>query len=460
MASLNITLPVFETGTPLYEQLYRHLVGEIASGRLPAGGKLPSKRQLCALLGVSMSTVDTAYAMLAAEGYITVRPRSGCRVADLLPLSPPPAADLPPEVPEPSPWRYDCSTSAVDTSLFPFSSWARISKEAIYQNPELLQRGHPQGDLPLRAALADLLGQYRGVRCGPEQIVLGAGADWLLSMVLQLLPEQGAVALEDPGYPAAYAAAERLGRTALPIPVDGEGMDPEALEASGAGVAYVTPSHQFPMGMTMPAGRRSRLLHWAYGAPGRWLIEDDYDSEFRYASRPIPALQGMDREGRVIYLGTFSRSIAPAIRIAYLILPPALLERYRAQFFHSACTVSRFEQEALRRFLVQGLYGRHLRRMSSLYRKKCALFTEALERIDSVSLSGQQAGLHFLLTLPRFTEGELAARAVEQSVRVLPLSRYCHSVPPLPSTVVLGFAGLSEEELAGAAAALAAAWRF
>ena len=237
-------------------------------------------------------------------------------------------------------------------------------------------------------------------------------------------------------------------------------MDPEALEASGAGVAYVTPSHQFPMGVTMPAGRRSRLLHWAYGAPGRWLIEDDYDSEFRYASRPIPALQGMDREGRVIYLGTFSRSIAPAIRIAYLILPPALLERYRAQFFHSACTVSRFEQEALRRFLVQGLYGRHLRRMSSLYRKKCALFTEALERIDSVSLSGQQAGLHFLLTLPRFTEGELAARAAEQSVRVQPLSRYCHSVPPRPSTVVLGFAGLSEEELAGAAAALAAAWRF
>lgn len=458
MSSLHITLPVFQPGVPLYEQLYRHLAGEIAAGRLAAGTKLPSKRQLCALLGVSMSTVDTACSLLAAEGYVTVRPRSGSIVADLLPLSPPPAADLPPAPPEPSPWRYDCSTSAVDTSLFPFSSWARISKEAIYQNPELIQRGHPQGELSLRTALADLLGQYRGVRCAPEQIIIGAGADWLLSMVLQLLPEHRAIALEDPGYPAAYAAAARLGRTAVPVPVDGDGMDPEALERSGAALAYVTPSHQFPMGVTMPAGRRSRLLHWAYAGPDRWLIEDDYDSEFRYTSRPIPALQGLDTESRVIYLGTFSRSIAPAIRVAYAILPPALLERFQREFSHSACTVSRFEQEALRRFLVQGLYSRHLRRMSSLYRKKCALFTDALRKVDGVSIAGEQAGLHFLLTLPRLSEGELVARAAARSVRIHPLSRYCHSVPPLPSTVVLGFAGLSEADLAGAAAALGAAW--
>lgn len=459
MPAHSLALPVLDEKTPLYQQLYRHLAAEITSGRLPAGEKLPSKRQLCALLGVSMSTVDTACSLLAAEGYITVRPRSGCRVADLLPLSPPPAADIPSPPPEPSPWRFDCSTSAVDTSLFPFSSWARISKEAVYGNPELLQRGHPQGDLPLRSALAQTLGQYRGVRCTPEQIVIGAGADWLLSMALQLLPEHTALALEDPGYPAAYAAARHLGRRAVPIPVDGDGMDPEALEDSGAALAYVTPSHQFPLGVTMPAPRRSRLLHWAYAAPGRYLIEDDYDSEFRYASRPIPALQGLDREGRVIYLGTFSRSIAPAIRVAYLILPPALLERYRAEFSHSACTVSRFEQEALRQFLVQGLYGRHLRRMSALYRKKCLLFTQALGRIHGVSLSGAQAGLHFLLTLPGHSEAELTARAAARSVRVQPLSRYCHRAAPLPSTVVLGYAGLPEEDLSAAASLLAEAWK-
>lgn len=452
-------LPVFHSGAPLYDQLYRHIAGAIQSGALSPGAKLPSKRRMCALAGVSMSTVETAYSLLAAEGYVLAKPRSGYVCADLLP--PAPGLAVPPvrtAGPAPSRWAYDCSTSAVDVSVFPFSSWARITKEAVYENPGLLQRGHPQGDEPLRVALASLLAQYRGVRCDPEQIVVGAGADYLLSLLLQLLPGQRAVALEDPGYPAAYAAATLHGRQAVPIPVDGEGMCPEALADSGAGLAYVTPSHQFPLGVTMPVGRRSRLLHWAASAPDRWIIEDDYDSEFRWSSRPIPAMQGLDRAGRVVYLGTFSRSIAPAIRAAYLILPRPLLERYRGTFSHGACTVSRFEQESLRRFLVQGLYGRHLRRTGNLYRKKCALFTGALSNIPGASISGAEGGLHFLLTLPRFSEVELVARAAEKSVRIHPLSRYCHAAPPRPSTVVLGFAGLSEEELRRTAELLKEAW--
>ncbi len=452
-------LPVLGGDAPLYDQLYRHIAGAIRSGALSPGARLPSKRRMCALAGVSMSTVETAYSLLAAEGYVLSRPRSGYVCADLLPPAPAVPAHPPETAPAPAPkWAYDCSTSAVDVSVFPFSSWARITKEAVYENPGLLQRGHPQGDGPLRAALAQLLSQYRGVRCSPDQVVVGAGADHLLSLLLQLLPEQRAVALEDPGYPAAYAAAALHGREALPIPVDGEGMVPEALDASGAGLAYVTPSHQFPLGVSMPAGRRSRLLHWAASAQNRWLIEDDYDSEFRWSSRPIPALQGMDRAGRVVYLGTFSRSIAPAIRAAYLILPPGLLERYRHTFSHGACAVSRFEQESLRRFLVQGLYGRHLRRTGNLYRKKCALFAGALADIPGAEISGAEAGLHFLLTLPRYTEEELVERAAARSVRVHPLSRYCHAAPPRPSTVVLGFAGLTMEELAQAAALLRKAW--
>ena len=453
-------LPVLGGDAPLYDQLYRHIAGAIQSGALPPGARLPSKRRLCALTGVSMSTVETAYSLLAAEGYVLAKPRSGYVCAHL--LLPAPNAPAPvraaPGPPEPPQWAYDCSTSAVDVSAFPFSSWARITKEAVYENPGLLQRGHPQGDAPLREALAGLLSQYRGVRCTPEQVVVGAGADHLLSLLLQLLPEHRSVALEDPGYPAAYAAAALHGRQAVPIPVDGAGMDPEALEKSGAGLAYVTPSHQFPLGVTMPAGRRSRLLHWAASAPGRFLIEDDYDSEFRWSSRPIPAMQGLDRAGRVVYLGTFSRSIAPAIRAAYLILPPELLERCRRTFSHGACAVSRFEQESLRRFIAQGLYGRHLRRTGNLYRKKCALFTGALAEIPGVEISGADAGLHFLLTLPRYTEEELVERAAARSVRVHPLSRYCHLLPPKPSTVVLGFAGLSEEELARAAGSLKEAW--
>ena len=452
-------LPVFNGDAPLYDQLYRHIAAAIQSGALAPGTKLPSKRRLCALAGVSMSTVETAYSLLAAEGYVLARPRSGYVCAHLLPpapAAPSSGSEAPP--PPPPRWAYDCSTSAVDTSVFPFSSWARITKEAVYENPGLLQRGHPQGDAPLRTALTELLSQYRGVRGSPEQIVVGAGADYLLTLLLQSLPEQRAIALEDPGYPAAYTAASLHARKAVPIPVDGEGMIPEALEASGAGLAYVTPSHQFPLGVTMPAGRRSRLLHWAASAPGRWLIEDDYDSEFRWSSRPIPALQGLDRAGRVVYMGTFSRSIAPAIRVAYMILPPALLDRYRTVFAHGACTVSRFEQESLRRFLTQGLYGRHLRRTGNLYRKKCALFTGALADIPGVTVSGADAGLHFLVTLPRFTEAELVERAAAKSVRVYPLSRYCHEAEPRPSTVVLGFAGLTEGELAEAADLLREAW--
>lgn len=452
-------LPVFQGSTPLYDQLYRHIAGAIQSGALSPGAKLPSKRRMCELAGVSMSTVETAYSLLAAEGYVLSKPRSGYVCAHLLPPAPAAPASVRPAASAPaSKWAYDCSTSAVDTSVFPFSSWARITKEAVYENPGLLQRGHPQGDEPLRAALAELLAQYRGVRCSPEQIVVGAGADYLLSLLLQLLPEHRTAALEDPGYPAAYAAAALHARQAVPIPVDGEGMDPEALADSGAGLAYVTPSHQFPLGVTMPVGRRSRLLHWAASAPGRFLIEDDYDSEFRWSSRPIPAMQGLDRAGRVVYLGTFSRSIAPAIRAAYLILPPVLLERYQTTFSHGACTVSRFEQESLRRFLVQGLYGRHLRRTGNLYRKKCALLTGALSAIPGVSISGAEGGLHFLLTLPRYSEEELVERAAAKSVRVHPLSRYCHAVSPRPSTVVLGFAGLSEEEIGRAAELLQEAW--
>ncbi len=452
-------LPVLTGDGPLYDQIYRHIAAAIRSGQVPPGAKLPSKRQLCATLGVSMSTVEGAYSLLTAEGYAIPRPRSGYVAARL--ALPDTSAPPPPPVPEeepPSPWRYRFSTGGVDTSVFPFSTWARIAKEAVYQNPALLERGHVQGDAPLRAALAGFLAQYRGVRCTPGQIVIGAGVDWLLTALLQLLPEAGELALEDPGYPAAYAVARRMGRRPVPLRVDASGLCPEALEQSGARLCYVTPSHQFPLGATMPAGRRSRLLQWAGAAPGRYLIEDDYDSEFRYDSRPIPAMQGLDQQGRVVYLGTFSRSLAPSIRAAYMILPPDLLERYREDRPQSVCPVSRFEQEALRRFIEGGHYARHLRRSVSLYRKKRALLLEALSAIPGGEVSGDQAGLHLLFTLPRLSEGELTDRAAALGVEVQPLSRYCHGAPPPPSTVVLGYAGLSEEELAAAAALLKRAW--
>ena len=452
----------FDHSSPLYRQLYRALVEEIQSGRLAPGARLPSKRQLCAHLGVSMSTVETAYGILAAEGYIQARPRSGYRVCDLLTLTPVQAEKAAsPSVPSPPPepaWDYVFSTGAVDTSVFPFSSWAKITKEAVYQNPDLLQRGHPQGDLPLRQALRELLHQYRGVLCQPDQIIVGAGMDYLLGLLMQLLPADAGVALEDPGYPAAYDTVVHSGRRPLPVPVDEQGISPDALERSGALVAHVTPSHQFPLGVTMPMARRTQLLRWAYAREDRFVLEDDYDSEFRYASRPIPALQGLDRRGKVVYFGTFSRSIAPSIRVAYLILPPALLERYRQLFPRAASTVSRFEQEALRRFLTGGQYAGHLRRVGNLYRRRCARLTEALLAIPGAQVSGADAGLHFLFTLPRFSEAELVERAAARRVRVHGLSEYCHGPCPKPSTLVLGYAGMDDDALLTAAARLREAY--
>lgn len=443
--------PAFHEKTPLYDQLYRYIISQIRSGTLKQGEKLPSKRALAGHLGISLTTVEKAYGLLTAEGYLESRPRSGCRVAAALadipllsqPISPPPPREE----------RLDeCfSTSAVDTSVFPFSTWARLNREAVYENPGLLQRGEGQGDWGLRGALSDFLHQYRGVVCAPEQVVLAAGLEGVMWILLQLLP-QAVFALEDPGYGSLRRLLDNLGRRWVPAAMDSKGPVIQNLEESGADVAYVTPSHQFPLGHTIPAGRRGELLRWAYAREGRYLIEDDYDAEFRYASRPIPAMQGMDVGGRVIYVGTFSRTIAPSIRVAYLILPPELLEDYHRKFSHASATVSRFEQEALCRFLTSGAYGRHLRRAGGLYRRRRDALRAALEGWGEIR--GAEAGLHLLFTLPGREEKDLVDRAARAGYRVRGLGEYCVGEDPLPGTLVLGFAGLEEERAAGAVGAL------
>ena len=290
--------PNFNDQSPLYDQLYRYIVSQIRTGQMREGEKMPSKRRLAQHLGVSLTTVERSYGILTAEGYLESLPRSGYRVARVLSLPEVQAPAVLPPAEEREELDQSFSTSAVDTSVFPYAMWARLNKEAVYENPDLLQRGDGQGDWPLRQTLAGFLHQYRGVNCTPEQVVLGAGVEGLMWVLLQLLP--GAVfGLEDPGYASLHRLLDNLNWPHVPVPVDGKGMSVEALAVSGANVAYVTPSHQFPLGVTTPMSRRGELLEWAYGAPGRYLIEDDYDSEFRYASRPIPAMQGLDRGERV-----------------------------------------------------------------------------------------------------------------------------------------------------------------
>lgn len=441
---------------PLYEQLYRYIIGEIEAGRLKNGEKLPSKRAIGAHLSVSQSTVETAYGMLAAEGYIRAKAKSGYYVsADLYrPVSRQAAPKAPVVTGLRTAPRYDFSTGAVDTGVFPYASWARLSREVVSGNPQLLQRGEARGDPAFRQALCEFLREYRGVRCESDQIIVGAGLEYLLNVLVQVLPEASVYGLEDPGYLAAWQVLRNHGRQIRMIPLDENGLREDKLRESGATVAFVTPSHQFPMGSTMPVGRRAALLSWAGEREDRFIVEDDYDSEFRYASRPIPAMQSLDDGGKVIYVGTFSRSIAPSIRVAYLVLPRRLLPVYEQRLGFAASTVSRFEQQTLAAFVSRGLYARHLRRAANLYRKKQQLLLEELAKIPDAVVSGAQAGLHFLLTVPGKSEGWLVERARAAGVPVRGLSTYCRECDCPESTLVLGFAGLKLEDIPAAAKAL------
>ena len=449
---------------PLYLQLYQFLAEEIKEGNLSCGERLPSKKSLMSHLKISQSTVETAYEMLATEGYVRSVPRSGFYVCELeqmetakqsVPLIEETPADEPP-----SPCRFDFRTNAVDTSVFPYSTWSKLFKETIYQNPELLNPGQRQGDFCLREALAKYLHEFRGVNCQPGQIVIGAGIEYLIGLIAQLL-NSSVFALENPGYRRLYRILKNNGRDVCLLPLDGSGMLPGELEDSGADAAYITPSHQFPTGVTMPIGRRMQLLAWARRREGRYLIEDDFDGEFRFQGRPIPSLQGTDRDGRVIYLSTFSKSIAPSIRIAYMVLPPALLEKYRQDFGSYSSTVSRFEQHTLAKFIAAGHFSRHINRTRLIYRQRCGVLTDALEKTGvPMEVIGETAGLHLLLRIKNgMGEQELVERAGKAGVRVYGLSQYyLDGSAPDSSTVVAGYAGMRDEEIREAAELLKNAW--
>ncbi len=448
------------SGVPLYEQLYRSLADEMRSGVLPAGTRMPGKRRLASELSVSVNTVDAAYQMLAAEGYLEARERSGFYVQEYLALpgrletSAPAVPPPPPEEP-PRPVRYDLSTRGVDPGLFPFRTWARLQKELLYSSPELLTHGDARGDLSLRQALADYLEEYRGVRCGPHQIIVGAGLEYLLGLLAPLLP--GPAAVENPGYPRARQVLENNGVSCCCLPVDEDGLSIRALSASGAVVCYVTPSHQFPTGVTMPAGRRAELLHWAARRPGqRYIIEDDYDSEFRFDTRPLPSLQGMaGADGPVVYLSTCSRSLAPSIRIAYMVLPEQLLPAWHAKYRLYSGTVSRFEQQTLARFITGGYFTRHLARERVAYKARRDALAAALNAAfgpEELRLAGLHTGLHLLAQLrDPPPDAALRAAAEAEGVRLSLLSDYDltgSGSAERTGTLVLGYGSLADESCA------------
>lgn len=453
---------------PLYEQIYCYIKGEIRGARLTAGSRLPSTRILAQNLKVSRSTTQMAYDQLLSEGYIEAFPCKGyyvCETAQLL--------EMRRALPEASgkgqgesgrEYRVDFSPRGIDLERFPFNTWRKLSRNTLVgDNKEMFAGGHPQGEEPLRLAIGDYLHAARGVNCCLEQIVIGAGSEYLLMLLSQILGNDMRIAMENPTYKQAYRALKGAGHEVIPVEMDRYGMDAAQLSNIRADAAYVMPSHQYPTGIVMPVKRRQELLAWAYREPSRYLIEDDYDSEFRYKGKPIPALQGMDQGGRVIYMGTFSKSIAPAIRVGFMVLPEQLLEIYREKAGFYASTVSRIDQNILCQFIEQGFYERHLNRMRGVYKGKHDALLAGLKPLeDRFHIRGEYAGLHVLLTHRKGAGEEwLAEQAARAGVRVYGISDAF--IDPeenvFPSTVMLGYANLNEEDIKQGTKLLDEAWR-
>lgn len=451
---------------PLYQQLYRQLKQEIQSGALQPGQKLPSKRKLAEQLGVSVNTVEGAYTQLEAEGFLLASPRRGFFVLEtgLLPQTAAPAIPAP-SAPAPQPEALvDFSPSGMARDQFPFGIWRKLMKLCFNEyDPTLLLRTEPQGDPGLRRAVAEYLYRVRGVSCTPEQVIIGAGTDNLLLMLSYIFPDKTTLAVENPLYNQAHRLFTRMGHHLSTVPVTPEGIDITALPDKDHVVVYTTPSHQYPLGYAMPISKRTALLRWSSRGKGRYIIEDDYDSEFRYISRPIPSLQSIDSMGRVIYLGTFSRSVAPALRISYMVLPQELLSLYREQYRGYASTVSGFEQAVLREFMRSGRFETHVNRMRNYYRTRRKTLVDALGPLSSaMEILGAPAGHHLPLCMHGvMDEAQLIHTARETGVRVYPVSPYF--IGPVPeryrSTVLLGFGGLTDDEIRTGAALLLRAWQ-
>ncbi len=501
-----LTIPLESGGkVPLYEQIYQYIKQDILDGKISPGEKLPSTRLLAKYLQVSRSTTDLAYGQLLSEGYVRTVPGSGyyvCRIQhELLQLtgngygSPVRMDRWPAGSPiggafgwqgsvqsagcdgvqgvvqsagcdgiwgnvqsseydgvQRKPIRCDFSLEEVEWSGFSMTSWRKAVKCMLQEEMGgLFEAGIPQGEENLRQEIGRYLYQARGVSCQAQQIVIGAGNEYLLMLLDQMLPAR-AVAMESPTYRQAYQTFCNLGWEIAPVSMDAAGMRPKELKDSGANLAYIMPSHQFPLGTVMPMKRRMELLQWAAKAKERYIIEDDYDSEFRYKGKPIPSLQGSDPYGRVIYLGTFSKSIAPAIRVSYMVLPLELLAAYRTRCGFYSSTVSRIQQQILYHFMREGYFERHLNKMRRIYHSRHDALLQSLKGQSwARQIYGENAGLHMLVEVQTDKSEETIVRqAVQRQVRVYGLGEY--SIRPkgdkAKPILLLGYARLTEEQIA------------
>ena len=448
-----------DSARPLYQQIYEYIRKEIADGKISCGEKLPSTRLLAKHLLLSRSTVETAYEQLFAEGYIEARDRRGYYASDISKLYLEGAGQkerksrIPVRTEEKENYKVVFSPEGSEMGCFPYGVWRKISKELLSgDDPELFLSGEPAGERKLREAVCRYLYHARGVNASPEQIVVGAGNEYLLILLAQILGEKKRVAMENPTYLKAYYTFSHMHYDICAIEMDGGGILLEEVEREKPDIVYTMPSHQFPMGAVMPMKRRLELLHWALGGE-RYIIEDDHDSEFRYRGKPIPSQQGIDRKGSVIYMGTFSKSISPSLRVSYMVLPEGLLERYRKNCGFYASTVPKEQQLKLTAFFNQGHFERYLNRMRGVYKGKHDYLLGLLRKEPWVhKIYGDNAGMHLLVEVDSLlSQEDIVNRAKENGVVVYTLEEYQIPGSVLKEkeypTLLLGYGALTEKEM-------------
>lgn len=463
-------IPLSSAEEPLYRQIYTGLRSAILSASLRPGERIPSTRDLADQLGVSRTIVVLAYEQLTAEGFVTGRGGSGTYVAESIAAAPvqrpagaarfhlsrfgKAAEEAAPGVDFPArraakPVRYDFAYGRSDIESFPFAAWRRLLlRQARKASVRDLDYSPAAGSIALRDAICAHLRRSRAVVCDPSQIIVVSGSQQGLDLIARILIERGAVvAIEDPQYQGARETFRAAGARLRPVPVDPEGLDPSRLP-DAATMAFVTPSHQFPTGAILSLPRRLALLEWA-AKTGAFLVEDDYDGEFRYDGQALESLQGLDQEGRVIYMGTFSRTVFSALRIGYLVLPKPLVRAFTAAKWLCDRHTATLEQQTLAAFIAEGAYERHLRgvRRRNAARRQALLDSIAAHLRDRVEVTGDGAGAHLVLwPRSRVSEQEIVSRAAAHGVRVYGIAGYFLR-KPRTAGILLGYSRLKEHEI-------------
>ena len=435
----------------LYISLYEQLKNQIIEGHYQAQDKFPSKRQLSEHLSLSHTTIEHAYQLLLYEGFIYSKPRSGYYVSDIQSL---PVIninnqfiEIEPKTPESKQYKYAFNLAEIDAEYFPLNLFRKYAKEAFEDNElALLEKGDIQGELNLRQQIAHYLFNSRGVSCHPNQIVIGSSTEQLLNMITDLLKTSSFI-IEKPSYPPIKHVLDKNKHNYIQATVEKDGINMIDIINSNNDIVYITPSHQFPTGYVMNLKKRTQLIKWAHQQNSRYIIEDDYDSEFRYYGKPIPALQSLDKNDKVIYISTFSKSLYPSCRIAYIVLPQKLLQSYLSMPYKESNTVPVHIQQIIANFMSSGSFERHLNKMRKIYREKLNYILERLKpHEDQLKIEGALTGMHFTITVDNGLTMSQCLHSAEKLKLKLNVYNYAEENELLPKFII-GFGGIPNHKL-------------